>query len=101
MAKLSKKPIFDTQNPNDDNSNLVLGTIQPALNPSKTGFLKKDKKNGVKNGLSFKDFRNQLMGRYRLPYKAPKIVRCKNGDWFVQFYYFNNLTGKLSACGSY
>lgn len=44
------------------------------------------KKNGVKNGVTFKKYRAQLMA-IKKPFKDPKIIRSKSGDWYIQYFY--------------
>lgn len=46
-------------------------------------------KNGLKNELSIKAYRQALLGKKYRPYKSLKIVKCKSGEWFVQYSFFS------------
>ncbi|QKJ28414.1 phage integrase N-terminal SAM-like domain-containing protein [Mucilaginibacter mali] len=46
-------------------------------------------KSGVKNGVPFGAFRQMCMARRKAKphYKTPTVIRNKDGDWYIQYYY--------------
>lgn len=84
-AKTEQKDIFNSP---CTSSNLVPGTFKTAKITQISTFLDFQQENGVKNGVTFKKFRSLCMATRKLKlYKNPKIVRCKNGDWYVGYYF--------------
>jgi len=90
MPKSAKTAINDIELTSSTSSNLVPGTFKNAKITPISTFLNPVQKNGVENGVTFKKFRSLCMAARKLKlYKDPKIVRCKNGDWYVSYYFRN------------
>lgn len=88
MGKSAKFELKDAFEANSTSSNLVPGTEKNVKSASSEAFLVSDNKNGVKNGVSFKNYRALLMSKRELKlFKDPQIIRCKNGDWYVEYYF--------------
>jgi integrase len=71
----------------EESSSLSSGTSKNSIVASQEAILLSNGLHGVKNGVSFKEYRKLCMAKKSLPYKLPKIIRNKNGDWYVQYYY--------------
>jgi integrase len=92
---MKKNAIFAAEKSFDvtaESSSLSSGTLKTAKIAPFGAILGSPEKNGVKNGLlpkiSFKNFRALCMANRKLKlFKEPKIIRCKNGDWYIAYYY--------------
>jgi integrase len=77
-----------------ESSSLSSGTKNDAFKAPEGAFLLSESLPGVKNGVSFKDFRKLCMAKRNLLFKPPTIIRNKSGDWYIQYYFRSPATGK-------
>ncbi len=88
MANNAKFALKYSQDVPEESSSLSSGTVKSAKLASLEAFSVLGNQNGVKNGVSFKNYRSLCMAaRKQKLFKDPKIVRCKNGDWYVGYYF--------------
>lgn len=87
---MNKKPIFEASqliDGTDKSSSLSSGTEKKHILASQGAILLSESSGAVKNAVSFKDYRRLCMAKKKLSYKQPKIVKCKSGEWYVQYYF--------------
>lgn len=70
----------------EKSSSLSSGTEKSSKLAPSGAFLLSGSSHGVKNGVSFDQYLKFNMAKKKL-YKDPKIIRCKNGDWYVEYYF--------------
>lgn len=94
MSKTAKSipdgAFFTLETVEIENSNPAIPTENTAKLAPKGAFLVSSKKTGVKTGVndfgSPASYRKRFMSKYK-PYKLPKLMRCKSGDWYVEYFF--------------